>query len=79
MMIFEYLWLIAARISYWLIRPFTWLICGRGCSRCKHYYNKNRYSECQKTIPEHIHCITRPWLPHFERYKRAKKRKFFDI
>lgn len=80
MMIFECLWLIAARITYWLLRPVIWFLTARDCERCQYYYygiGCNKY--CHKNMGDMEHCKARPWRPHFERYKRAKKRKFFDI
>lgn len=80
MILFEWLWRLSARIVYWLIRPFVWFIFARDCKRCQHFYygvGCSRY--CHKNIDDMAHCKARPWRPHFVRFKRTKKRKFFDI
>ncbi len=80
MILFEWLWILSARLLYWLIRPFVWFFAARDCDRCQYYrYGSgcNRY--CHKNMEDMEYCKARPWRPCFARFKRTKKRKFFDI
>ena len=77
MILFEWLWWVAAHSLYWLMRPFILFFAARNCKRCQHYLGSSVY--CHKDMDSLKHCKARPWRPHFVRFKRTKKRKFFDI
>lgn len=80
MIIIECLWWITARLLYWIIRPFVWFFAARSCKRCKyHYCSVGCNAYCHKNMGDMYYCKARPWRPHFVRFKRTKKRKFFDI
>lgn len=79
MILFEWLWILSARLLYWLIRPFVWFFFARDCKRCQHYCFGIGCAYCNKNMEDIIHCKARPWRPYFVRFKRTKKRKFFDI
>jgi len=80
MILFEWLWVLSARLLYWLIRPFVWFFLARDCKRCKfHYCSVGCNAYCHKNMGDMEHCKARPWRPHFVRFKRIEKRKFFDI
>ena len=80
MILFELLWKLSACLLYCLIRPFVWFFFARNCKRCQHFNYGVGYDKfCHKDFSETEYCKARPWRPHFVRFKRIKKRKFFDI